>query len=125
RSDLPSDLRDPVIKKEELAGSPILTYSLSSAQMDNEALSWFVDNDISKTLLAVKGVGAVTRVGGVNREIRIELDFAALLAFNTTAADISRQLRLVQQEAAGGRAHFGGMEQSVRTIATVQSAEQF
>ncbi|HEX5791994.1 MAG TPA: efflux RND transporter permease subunit, partial [Rheinheimera sp.] len=125
RSDLPSDLRDPVIKKEELAGSPILTYSLSSAQMDNEALSWFVDNDISKTLLAVKGVGAVTRVGGVNREIRIELDFAALLAFNTTAADISRQLRLVQQEAAGGRAHFGGMEQSVRTIATVQSAEEF
>lgn len=125
RSDLPSDLRDPVIKKEELAGSPILTYSLSSAQMDNEALSWFVDNDISKTLLAVKGVVAVTRVGGVNREIRIELDFAALLAFNTTAADISRQLRLVQQEAAGGRAYFGGMEQSVRTIATVQSAEEF
>jgi len=125
RADLPADLRDPVIKKQELSGSPILTYSLSSAQMDNEALSWFVDNDISKTLLAVKGVGAVTRVGGVNREIRIELDFAALLAFNTTAADISRQLRLVQQEAAGGRAHFGGMEQSVRTIATVQSAEEF
>jgi multidrug efflux pump subunit AcrB len=125
RADLPSDLRDPVIKKEELSGSPILTYSLSSAQMDNEALSWFVDNDISKTLLAVKGVGAISRVGGVNREIRVELDFAALLAFNTTAADISRQLRLVQQEAAGGRAHFGGMEQSVRTLATVQSAEEF
>ncbi|KUM53385.1 efflux RND transporter permease subunit [Rheinheimera sp. EpRS3] len=125
RADLPSDLRDPVIKKQELSGSPILTYSLSSAQMDNEALSWFVDNDISKTLLAVRGVGAITRVGGVNREIRVDLDFAKLLAFNTTAADISRQLQLVQQEAAGGRAYFGGMEQSVRTIATVQSAEEF
>ncbi|MFP3607669.1 efflux RND transporter permease subunit, partial [Paraburkholderia sp. SIMBA_053] len=67
----------------------------------------------------------VTRVGGVQREIRVELDFANLLAFNTTATDISRQLRLVQQEAAGGRAHIGGMEQPVRTIATVQSAEQF
>lgn len=125
RADLPSDLRDPVIKKEELSGSPILTYSLSSAQMDNEALSWFVDNDISKTLLAVRGVGAISRVGGVNREIRVDLDFAKLLAFNSTAADISRQLQLVQQEAAGGRAYFGGMEQSVRTIATVQSAEEF
>lgn len=125
RSDLPTDLRDPVIKKEELSGSPILTYSLSSLRMDTESLSWFVDNDISKALLAVKGVGAVTRVGGVQREIRVELDFANLLAFNTTAADISRQLRLVQQEAAGGRAHIGGMEQSVRTLATVQSAEQF
>ena len=125
RSDLPADLRDPVIKKEELAGSPILTYSLSSDQMDDEALSWFVDNDISKSLLAVTGVGAINRVGGVNREIRIALNLADLQAFNTTAAEVSRQLRLVQQEAAGGRAHFGDMEQSVRTIATAQSAEEF
>ncbi|HDX8381085.1 TPA: efflux RND transporter permease subunit [Aeromonas salmonicida] len=125
RADLPADLRDPVIKKEELSGSPILTYTLTSPRMDDEALSWFVDNDISKTLLAVRGVGAVDRVGGVNREIRLDLDFARLLAFNTTAADISRQLRLVQQEASGGRVNFGGMEQSVRTIATVQSAEEF
>lgn len=125
RSDLPSDLRDPVVNKDELAGSAILTYSLSSSQMDNEALSWFVDNDISKSLLAVKGVGAVNRVGGVSREIRIELDSAALQAYNTTAAEISRQLRLVQQEASGGRAHFGNMEQSVRTIATAQTAGEF
>ncbi len=124
RADLPTDLRDPVIKKEELSGSPILTYTLTSPRMDDEALSWFVDNDVSKALLSVKGVGAISRVGGVNREIRVELDFAKLLAFNTTAADISRQLRLVQQEAAGGRALFGGMEQPVRTIATVQSAAE-
>src|SRR5690606_13031671 len=39
-----------------------------------------------------------------------------------TAADISRQLRLVQQEAASGRADMGGREQQVRTVATVQSA---
>ncbi|MBA0173813.1 MULTISPECIES: efflux RND transporter permease subunit [Pectobacterium] len=125
RADLPSDLRDPVIKKREISETPILTYALGSSRLDNEALSWFVDNDVSKTLQAVKGVGAVSRVGGVNREIRVDLDFTKLLAFNTTAADISRQLQLVQQEAAGGRAHFGGMEQSVRTIATVQSAEEF
>ena len=125
RADLPADLRDPVIRKEQLSGSPILTYTLSSEQMDDKALSWFVDNDVSKALLSVRGVGAVSRVGGVNREIRVDLDFDQLLAFNTTAADISRQLRLVQQEASGGRAHLGDMEQSIRTIATVQSAEDF
>lgn len=125
RADLPADLRDPVIRKEQLSGSPILTYTLSSEQMDDKALSWFIDNDISKALLSVRGVGAVSRVGGVNREIRVDLDFDQLLAFNTTAADISRQLRLVQQEASGGRAHLGDMEQSIRTIATVQSAEDF
>jgi len=124
RADLPADLRDPVIKKEELSASPILTYSITSPQLDAEALSWFVDNDISKTLLAVRGVGSVSRVGGVSREVRVDLDPNLLLAFNTTAADISRQLRQIQQEGSGGRTDFGGMEQSVRTIATVGSAKE-
>ena len=124
RSDLPPDLRDPVIQKVDLAGLPILTYTVASARMDDEALSWFVDNQVAKKMLAVPGVGAVTRVGGVSRELRVELDAARLLALNTTAADISRRLRQMQQEAAGGRVDLGGAEQSVRTIATVQSAAE-
>ena len=124
RSDLPADLRDPVIKKVDLAGTPILTYTVASQKMDDEALSWFVDNQVTKAMLSVRGVGAVSRVGGVTREVRVELDPARLLALNATAADISRQLRQVQQEASGGRADLGGAEQSVRTIATVQSAQE-
>lgn len=124
RSDLPADLRDPVIQKVNLAGTPILTYTVASQRMDDEALSWFVDNQVTKRLLAVPGVGAVSRVGGVSREVRVELDPARLLALNATAADISRQLRQVQQEAAGGRMDIGGAEQSVRTIATVQTAAE-
>ncbi len=124
RSDLPGDLRDPVISRMDLAGMPILTYTVASTRMDDEALSWFVDNTVAKTLLSVRGVGAVGRVGGVTREIRVELDPARLLALNATAADISRQLRQMQQEAPGGRADVGGAEQSVRTIATVQSAQE-
>lgn len=60
----------------------------------------------------------------MTREVRVELDPARLLALDATAADLSRQLRRVQQEASGGRADIGGIEQSVRTIATVQSAEE-
>ncbi len=124
RSDLPGDLKDPVISKANLAGSPILTYTVASTRMDAEALSWFVDNTVTKAVLSVRGVGAVARVGGVTREIRVELDPARLLALRATAADVSRQLRQIQQEASGGRADVGGAEQSVRTIATVQTAEE-
>ena len=122
RADLPAELRDPVIAKLDLAGAPILTYTVASSRMDDEALSWFVDNQVPKVMLAVRGVGSVARVGGVTREVHVELDPARLLALNATAADISRQLRAVQQDAAGGRADVGGIEQSVRTIATVGSA---
>ena len=51
-------------------------------------------------MLSVKGVGAVSRVGGVDRQVRVELDRTAARAA-ATAADISRQLRQVQQEASG------------------------
>ena len=124
RSDLPGDLRDPVISKMELSGAPILTYTVASTRMDDEALSWFVDNAVTKMMLGVRGVGAVARVGGATREVRVELDPARLQGLNATAADISRKLRQIQQEASGGRADVGGAEQSVRTIATVQSADE-
>src|SRR5574337_201713 len=122
RADLPADLRDPVINKMELSGSPILTYTVASDRMDEEGLSWFVDNTVTKAMLGVRGVGAVARVGGVTREVRVEIDPLRLQALNATAADISRRLRQMQQEASGGRADVGGAEQSVRTIATVQTA---
>lgn len=124
RADLPADLRDPVIRKVDIAGSPILIYTVASTRLDDEALSWFVEHELSKALLAVRGVGAVSRVGGVRREVRIDLDPVKLLALNTSALDISRQLRQMQQEASGGRAYLGGAEQSIRMLANVQSSEE-
>ncbi len=130
RSDLPGDLRDPIVNKLDMAAQPVLAFTVRSipragvAGMDDEALSWFVDNEVTRKLLAVRGVGGVTRVGGVNREVRVALDPMRLQALGATAADISRQLRQMQQESAGGRVDVGGGEQPVRTIATVQTAQQ-
>ncbi|MBV5330937.1 efflux RND transporter permease subunit, partial [bacterium] len=124
RSDLPGDMRDPVITKSNLAGTPILTYTVASVRMDEEALSWFVDNEVAKAMLSVRGVGAVARVGGVVRQVRVEIDPDLLLALNATAADVSRQLRRIQQEASGGRTDVGSAEQSVRMMATVQTAAE-
>jgi multidrug efflux pump subunit AcrB len=124
RGDLPREMLDPVVNKVELSGKPILTYTITAPKMSEEELSWFVDNNITKLLLGVKGVGAVARVGGVTRQVRVELDPAKLLALNLTASEVSSQLRQIQQEAPGGRTDLGGSEQSVRTVATVQTAEQ-
>ena len=124
RADLPADLRDPVISKLNISGMPILTYTVASSRMDEEALSWFVENEASKALLAVRGVGSVARVGGVAREVRVELDPARLTALDATAAEVSRGLRQLQRELSGGRIDLGGGEQAVRTLATVRSAEE-
>ena len=122
RADLPADLRDPIVAKLELSAQPILAFAIASKRMDDEALSWFVDDTLTRRLLAVPGVGAVNRVGGVMREVRVALDPLKLQALGATAAEVSRQLRQVQIESAGGRADLGGAEQPVRTLATVQTA---
>ena len=124
RSELPGDVRDPIISKVDLAGQPVLAFTVASERRDEQALSWLVDNELSRKLLSVRGVGAVTRVGGVTREVRVALDPVRLQALGATAAEISRQLRLVQTESAGGRTDLGGSEQPVRTLATVKSAAE-
>ncbi|MDR6537654.1 efflux RND transporter permease subunit [Variovorax soli] len=124
RADLPADVRDPVINKLDFAAQPVLAFTIASSRMDPEALSWFVDDTVTKKLLAISGVGAVNRVGGVTRQVHVDLDPGRLQALGATAADISRQLRQVQTESAGGRTDLGGSEQPVRTLATVGSAEE-
>ena len=124
RSDLPADVRDPVISKVDLSGQPIFAFTIASGSLNAEALSWFVDNTVTKKLLAVRGVGAVSRVGGMTREVQVALDPSRLQALGASASDISRQLKLVQSESAGGRVDLGGREQPVRTLATVKSAEE-
>ena len=124
RSDLPADVLDPIVRKIDLAATPVLAYTVRVPSMDDEALSWFVDNTITKRLLAVRGVGGVSRVGGVTRQVDVALDPARLQSLGATASDISRQLRAVQNENAAGRADLGGSEQPMRTLATVQSADE-
>ncbi|MBU3737396.1 MAG: efflux RND transporter permease subunit [Rhodoferax sp.] len=128
RADLPAELRDPSVTKAATSGRVVLTYTADQADpaggLDLQDLSWFVDNTVAKRLLAVPGVGAVKRMGGVNREIRVELDTARMAALQVSALDVSRRLRQVQQETPGGRGDVSGAEQSVRTIATVRTAQE-
>jgi len=129
KADMPAELRDPTVTKASTAGRVVLTFTAAASQapgekLDTQELSWFVDNTVSKRLLAVPGVGAIKRVGGVKREIRVELDEARMAALRVSAIDGSRQLRLVQKEAPGGRGDVSGAEQAVRTIATVKSAAE-
>ena len=128
RSDLPPEMREPSVTKAATAGRVILTFTAAPKAggngLDDQELSWFVDNAVAKRLLSVPGLGAVKRVGGVDREVRVELNDARMAALRVSALDVSRQLRNVQREAPGGRGDVSGAEQSVRTLATVASAQE-
>ncbi|OPB00933.1 RND transporter [Pseudomonas fluorescens] len=123
RSDLPDDMLQPSVTAVTMARQPILTYAVVAHNMSEEALSWLVDNTVTKALLEQQGVSRVERIGGVQREVRVEVDPVQLIANGLTAADVSRTLRLTQQDASGGRSELGMSEQGIRTLGNVRQAQ--
>jgi len=121
RSDLPPDANEPIVSRNTTAGGSLVTWSVASETMSDTELSWFVDLVVSRELSSVPGMGRVTRVGGVDREIRVDLDPDRMAALGATASDVSRQLRRIQAEYPGGEARLGGLEQTVRTTGIITS----
>jgi hydrophobe/amphiphile efflux-1 (HAE1) family protein len=122
RVDLPQGIQEPTVTRLDIDGNEIVAYAVSSSALSNEELSWFVDNSISKRLLAVEGVSQVTRGGGVSREIRVELDPNRMQALGVTAAQVNQQLRTLNLDSPGGRAELGGGEQAIRVLGEARTA---
>jgi multidrug efflux pump subunit AcrB len=123
RNDLPQGILEPLIERVNVDGDAIAYYAVTTTARTPEELSWFIDNTVTKRLLAVPGVAQVSRSGGVSREIRVELDPARLQALGLTAVEVNEQLRSLNVDATGGRADVGGGEQSIRVLGGAKSAE--
>ena len=124
RADLPQDIPEPIVTRIDISGQPLITYVVRSGALNPEQLSWFVDNDVSKRLLAIPGIAQVTREGGVSREIRVELDPRKLAAQGVTAAQVSQTLKQINADLPGGRATVGGEERAIRTLGGADTVEQ-
>jgi multidrug efflux pump subunit AcrB len=122
RSNLPDGILEPQISRVDIDGDPIVFMSVESTSMTLEQLSWYVDNTIARRLLAIPGMAAVNRDGGVSREIRVVLDPARMQAQGITASQVNAQLLGMNLNAAGGRAEIAGAEQSVRVLGNAQDA---
>jgi multidrug efflux pump subunit AcrB len=124
KANLPANMNSPTASKVTSAGGSLLTYTVEAGNMGEEELSRFVDNEVAKNLMSVKGVSSVSRVGGVDRELHVDLDTAQMAGMGVTLSDVSSQLRAVQQDSSGGRAEVGNSIQSFRTLGAVHSANE-
>ncbi|HVE00132.1 MAG TPA: efflux RND transporter permease subunit [Sphingomicrobium sp.] len=122
RSNLPDGILEPQVTRVDAESEPISYVGAQTTDMTLEQLSWYIDNTVAKRLLGLPGIASVSRVGGVDRNIRVILDPAALQAQGITAAQVNQQLRQSNMNGAGGRAEIAGSEQSVRVLGNAQDA---
>ncbi|MBC1220844.1 efflux RND transporter permease subunit [Nostoc sp. UCD121] len=123
RQDLPQEINDPIVERLDFAGGPVITYAVKSDKRSVEELSNIVDQTISRALLGVRGVAQIQRVGGVDREIRINLSPSRLQSLGITATQVNDQIRDLNINLPGGRAEVGGSEQSIRTLGSAASVD--
>lgn len=123
RQQLPQQINEPVIQRIDFTGGPFATYIVESPTRSVADLSWLIDNEISRALLGVPGVAQVQRAGGVDREIRIELDPVKLESLGLTAEAVNSQVRALNIDMPGGRGELGAAEQSIRTLGSARTLE--
>jgi hydrophobe/amphiphile efflux-1 (HAE1) family protein len=121
--DLPAALETPVVSKITSSSSSLLTYEVASDRMDEEAISWFIDNDVAKALQSVRGVAKVTRVGGVDREVHVDLSPTLMAGLGVSAADVASGVKAMQKDNSGGLGEIGSQRQSLRTLAALDDPQ--
>ncbi|MGA8136684.1 MAG: efflux RND transporter permease subunit [Pseudomonas gingeri] len=117
--ELPANLDTPSVSRLTTNTSALLTYVIGAPRMDEEALSWFVDNELSKQLLAVRGVAKIVRVGGVDREVQVDLDPAMMAGLGLSVNDVASRLRAMQKDNSGGQGDLGSGQQALRILGAI------
>ncbi|WP_370241688.1 efflux RND transporter permease subunit [Pararhodobacter marinus] len=124
REQMPDTASDPIVQRLDFTGRPILTYAVADTTRSIEELSSFVDDVVARELQGADGVGSVSRLGGAEREIRVDLDPDRLLALSLSATSVSQQLAQTNLDQGGGEGDLFGSEYVIRALGSAQTLEQ-
>ena len=127
RGDLPGGIEAPIVTRIDVEGQAIMTFAVAAPDMTMEEISWFVDDTVTRALQGRPGIGRVTRIGGADREIRVELDPVRLDSYGVTAQAVSAQIAATNTNLGGGKLQLGSGEQAIRTLGdsgTVEALSQ-
>ena len=73
RSDLPTEMKEPVLSRFDPSDMPVVQLSLNSTVLTAPELTRIADPDITRQLRGIAGVAEANVLGGVQRELTVEI----------------------------------------------------
>lgn len=119
---MPEDADDPVVVKMNLSEMPVLTYGVTGIN-DTMFLKKYLKDNIIPRLERIEGVGAVTAMGGDEREINIYVDRSKLEGYNISIDQIMNIVRASNLNVSAGHVVSGHKEYLVRTLGEYKDLE--
>ncbi|MCB0344176.1 MAG: efflux RND transporter permease subunit [Bdellovibrionales bacterium] len=125
RGNLPDDVEEPIIAKQEADARPILWVALYSDRYSTLELTNIGENILQDPLQTVKGVSSVILGGSKRYAVRIRLDPDRMAARNITVSDIESALNQQNVELPSGRVENLQREFTIRTLGQLKSPEDY
>jgi HAE1 family hydrophobic/amphiphilic exporter-1 len=125
RNDLPPEMEEPILTRFDPNDQPIVSLTLSSPALSGPDLTRMADPDITRRLRAISGVADVDLVGGVERELVIEIAPRALQASGISIAQVVQAVQSQNLASPVGRLEGQFDERTIRLAGRLDSPSDF
>jgi len=124
RDSLPDTVEQPRLFKFDPSQLPVYETALTSRSLQGVALRVFADQELSRNLTTVPGVASVDVSGGVQEEVRINLDPARLQSLDLGITEVLDALSERNQDTSGGRIQGTDSEPLTRVAGRFADADE-
>jgi HAE1 family hydrophobic/amphiphilic exporter-1 len=122
---LPDGAGDPRVLRFDPGALPILSLAVSSSTLSDRDLTALTEDIIVTRISNISGVGSATVVGGVPRQLNIQIDPDRLTAFNVSPSAVTQALRAANQDLAAGAITQDSTVQSIQVLGRLQDQDDF
>ncbi len=124
---LRDEVKEPRISRFDPASQPVFNVAVLASEpgVSAQQLTTWASQVLQKRLENVRGVGAVSVVGGVAREVSIQLKPAALEAYGVSVEQVNAALRSENQELPLGTLRSREQERVVQVNARLATPRDF
>src|SRR6266550_2852056 len=125
RQDLPRDIDPPVISRANPSDQPIFVLSAQGQGWALRDLTRLADEVVSRRIENISGVGSVTLVGGLKREIHVLLLPDRMNALGVSPDMVARAVERENGDVPAGRVEQGNRENLVRVAGKIRDPQAF
>ena len=126
RNTLPREIIEPIIDKFDPSAVPVVSFGVQSKgqAMNLPQLRTYIEDKIQPLIQQVDGVGAVNIIGGLEREIQVEVDLNKMNALGISIAQVSQAIRGENLNLPAGRVTEKSQDFLIRTKAEFRSLQE-
>ncbi len=120
--DMPFDIEKPVVARIDWGAEPVITFAVGGKETPEE-LRRLADDVIKPQIEKISGIAEVNVEGGLEREVKVDLEPAALAGYGISLDEVTGALAAANLEVPAGPMRAGPREERLRVAGRFRSQE--